>query len=537
MRRRRRPISETDTAETDNMNRVQQSATWLLAVLLLIAAVATFALSLNHPITADLAMLHYSAWLINEKHFALYRDIFEVNFPGPFLFHSLLGQLLGYEALPLRFVDFSLLALLGLVSWKILSPISRPAALAAPCLFILLNLVNGGEFVLERDFLALVPAAAAFLLANCLFTNHTIRWQAIGVGTLAALSCSMKPNAIVVLPVLLWLLWQRHAPYTPTTTKLQTICLFFISMAAIAAIPFLWLLKHGDIAEFIRIYKTFLPIYTNSRYDLWHYDSDAERLASLFRNYCIYSGIACLLSVPGLLWGWFAQTGNMLARRRIVNLAIITFLFTFYEAIAGKFWLNHMFPSAYWSILCFSLLLTPCQETSRKSVKIFSLILLAPIVLVGWILGSHVFTQMQTAHDNEANKPDAWRARQIAHFLQQQQLGTDDTVQMLDMAGDGQAALLMARATSSTRHLIDVPLYMQPESAANKALRQEFIADINTNKPAYIVYTDQFLHPGGGNRLKEFRELYAIIGQHYELAEFRDGSYTIYRRKTVTGKN
>jgi hypothetical protein len=89
---------------------ITRSLHWLLAITLLATVGATFYFSLNHPITADLAMLHYSAWLINEKNFVLYRDIFDINFPAPYLFHSILGNALGYEALPLRWVDLVLLA-------------------------------------------------------------------------------------------------------------------------------------------------------------------------------------------------------------------------------------------------------------------------------------------------------------------------------------------------------------------------------------------------------------------------------------------
>ena len=66
-----------ETRELPMINRMHCYIAWSLVVVALAAAIATFVLSLNHPISADLAMLHYSAWLINEKSFVLYRDIFE----------------------------------------------------------------------------------------------------------------------------------------------------------------------------------------------------------------------------------------------------------------------------------------------------------------------------------------------------------------------------------------------------------------------------------------------------------------------------
>ncbi len=509
------------------ISRIHFYLTWLLATLIIAVATATYALSLNHPVSADLAMLHYSAWLINEKSFVLYRDIFEVNFPAPFLFHSLLGQLIGYEALPLRFVDLILLILLGAVSWKILAPISRSAAILAPSLFSLLYMINGGEFALERDFLCLLPAAAAFMFATS-STTLSLRWKTIFTAALTAIACSMKPNAVVIAPVLLWFLCQDQKQ---KAEKFKTGMLFFMCMALVAVLPFLWVIKNKGIQDFIKIYKTFIPIYTSSRYDLFHYDSTAERLANLLQNYKAWGGGAILLSLPGLIWVWFIKSGDSIARKRIIQLAIATLAFTFYEVIAGKFWLNHMFPSAYWMFLCFSLLLTTTPQNAQTWKKMLAIFLLVPVAWVGYFLANMSISQMYAAHNKEAQTPEIWRARQIATFLIKQDIKPEDTVQMLDWAGDGQAALLLAKTTSATRHLIDVPLYMEPDSPATQALRQEFIQDISAKKPRFIVYVEQFLHPGGGNRLKEFKPLMAIINQDYEIAEQREGGYIIFRRK------
>ncbi len=515
------------------INRIHCYIAWSLVAVALAAAIATFALSLNHPISADLAMLHYSAWLINEKSFVLYRDIFDVNFPATFLFHSGLGHLLGYEALPLRFVDLCLVLLLGAASWKILSPISRSAAVLAPCVFIQLYLINGGEFTLERDVLCLLPAAAAFIFATSGFNTSNTRplsWETALAGLFAAIACSMKPNAVVIVPALLLCIWQRGAK-KDTKDQLNPVAIFLISMMIISSLPFLWVLKNGGIQDFTNIYKSFVPIYTNSRYDLYHYDSTTEKLHTLLKNYVMYGGGAILLSLPGLIWAWLMKSGDSIARQRIMQIAAMAFSFTVYEVIAGKFWLNHMFPSGYWTILCIALLLTSPAENASYRKSILAIFLLVPVIFTGYSLANISIMQMQSAHNKEKHSPQSWRARQVANFLVGQKTQPTDTVQMLDMAGDGQAALLMARATSATRHLIDVPLFMEPESPATQALRKEFIQDLEAKKPQFIVYMEQFLHPGGGNRLWEFKALASMIEQDYEIAEQREGGYIIFRRK------
>lgn len=505
-----------------------RGTTWLLASLLALAAGTSFYFSLNHPITADLAMLHYSAWLINEKHFVLYRDIFDINFPAPYLFHSLLGKILGYEALPLRWVDFSLMAALGWASWKILSPLSKPAAIFGFSIFCLLYWINGGEFVLERDVLALVPAAIAFALACDKEHPHS---KIISIGAFAAIACSMKPNTIVIVPVLLWMLYSQAIS---NHKKLTAIPLFLIAMIFVSLTPFFWISINGGLDSFFDIYRHYMPIYANSRYDLYHYENSTERWTTLLAQYLRYGGLALLLAAPGLIWAWILHPKNTPARKRILQLSAITFAFTAYEVIAGKFWLNHMFPSAYWSLLCGSLLLTIPTKNTHLWQKILAIILVIPCAWFGWKLTSLNIQLMQQAHNEESVTPNNWRARQVATYLRSQHLQPDDTVQVLDMAGDGQAALLMAQATSATGFLIDVPLWMEPNSAEIQTLRKNFLHELQQKNPIFIVYFEQFLHPGGGNRLKEFKPLYEWINANYEAAEQREAAYIIFRRKTAS---
>ncbi|HSC75352.1 MAG TPA: hypothetical protein VLB90_03840, partial [Pseudomonadales bacterium] len=57
------------------------AAAWLTASFAVALALITLWFSRHQPIEMDLAMMHYTAFLINEKHLLLYRDIFENNLP------------------------------------------------------------------------------------------------------------------------------------------------------------------------------------------------------------------------------------------------------------------------------------------------------------------------------------------------------------------------------------------------------------------------------------------------------------------------
>ncbi|HQQ74198.1 MAG TPA: hypothetical protein PK031_03515, partial [Pseudomonadales bacterium] len=141
------------------------------------------------------------------------------------------------------------------------------------------------------------------------------------------------------------------------------------------------------------------------------------------------------------------------------------------------------------------------------------------------------FYSTQKLHDARytADNHDI-RSKKIARYLEKH-LRPGDKVQSLDGSGDGQGSLLLAKATTATRFVEDIPLYMQPNAAATKGFRHEFIETLSHDPPRYFVYIHNFFHPAGGNRLKEFKELNDFIEKNYDVAEIEDGEYTIFQRK------
>jgi hypothetical protein len=531
-------------AQKDNPLRTMLAAVpWIASVVLACIACTLFYFALNHPISADLGMLHYSAWLMNEQHAVLYRDIFEINFPVPFLFHQFLGKVIGYDAGALRAVDLILFGTLSYISWKILKPVSRASAVAAPGLFSVFYWVNGGEFILEREFIGLIPASAAFLVA--VSSKKSPLFCSLITGALAGLAISIKPNFFVMLPALFVILWHRqylaskalHYSGKPVERNKawQLLAAMILTSACVSLAPFLWIYYKGGMDNFVHIYKTFLPIYTRCRYDLWHYDSDAERRAMLLSNFLKFAKLSFSFAIPGLVWAWLCNASNTLARQRILYLAAMVFAFVWYELIAGKFWLSHLLPTIYWSALGFSLLLSPVipPDSNQASGTHPTWKFVVSIAAVGifsyysYRFSSLSLPQMIAAH--ETANTSVSRSQKIADYLKTH-LQPNETVQVMDMATDGQAALLLARAPTASRHLIDVPLYMEPDSADTQALRQELIDTLQKKPAAYIVYIQNFLHPGGGNRLQEFTALKQIIDADYEVALDSGDSFVIYHR-------
>jgi hypothetical protein len=507
------------------------SMAWSAALAVAVLALVTFWGSRYQPIEWDLGMMHYIAWLVNEKGFILYRDIFENNFPGAFLFQCLLGKLFGYEALPLRIVDFFMLLGIGFFSWKILAPISRPAALFCPALFAVIYLSNGSYVFLQRDYIAILPilTAVAYLLSK----NEVRLKDFVWLGALCGFSCGFKPNVIVAFPALFYIAVTRFKPadnYYPGffRTYIQPFLLMSLAFTVVFSIPFIWGLWHCDYAQFIYIYKTFTPIYVNSRIDLFQYASLEEHLQSLMDSQLHQLKGTAMSAIPGLSWAWFLNRDNTANRNRIKAIAIIIFAFSWYELMAGKYWFAHLLPTYFWNTLGFSLLLSAPTQFSSNIRNALSLSCIAITAGLAFYL-CHFLYQI-TPHGLYTSSNSHIRSEKIAAYLKEN-LQPGDTVQGIDGSGDGQGSLLIARATPATRYLEDIPLYMQPNAPATQAFRQEFLTTLTKKSPAYIVYIENYFHPAGGNRLAEFRELNSFVKNNYEPAKIDDGQFIIYKRK------
>ena len=242
-------------------------------------------------------------------------------------------------------------------------------------------------------------------------------------------------------------------------------------------------------------------------------------------RHLITMGIFC---IPGLLWARRQLRDNPAAIKKLNHMAILTFSICWYEIIAGKYWFGHLLAPYFFATLCFSLLLIPAAKSATLPEKILQPVMSMAITIICVAAGLFISQQIYSNQYDTENHDI--RSKKIARYLQQH-MQPDDKVQSLDGSGDGQGSLLLAGATTATRFVEDIPLYMQPESPVTQGFRQEFLASMRANPPAFSVYIHNFFHPAGGNRLQEFKELNKFLEQYYEVAELEDNQYTIYRRK------
>lgn len=137
-----------------------ESIKYVFIVFLAIIFLVELILSLRMQITADGGLLYYATYLINEHDFIPYRDIFEFNMPGTYLFYMSIAQLLGYSNLAYYIANSIWIIIKLIFTWFFMKHISKTAALAACLFFGLIYLqIKPHYMALERDAILVLPIA------------------------------------------------------------------------------------------------------------------------------------------------------------------------------------------------------------------------------------------------------------------------------------------------------------------------------------------------------------------------------------------
>src|SRR5262249_3172047 len=143
----------------------------------------------------------------------------------------------------------------------------------------------------------------------------------------------------------------------------------------------------------------------------------------------------------------------------------------------------HLYPLATFVILLAFSTLKPALTAGRTWLNVtFALVLGALLVLPSASL---------TTKGLEASDP-AWmwdkerRVRVLVDDLSHG-LAPGDTVQVLDIADGGLQALLRLHVRQPTRFLYDLFFFHEPERPVVRAIRAEFIAELEARPPRFIV--------------------------------------------------
>lgn len=528
--------------------RREANLTWYqLLVAGLLAAGAIFllfqsGLSLRWNLAHDAAVLHYGAFLIDHYDFVPYRDIYDTSLPLTYLFHLAIGTVLGYGDMAFRIVDVAYLAVLLFVTFRIMRPFGSLVAWAAVVAFGILYQSFGHFFSLQRDYLAILPAAVAIWVAGSGALAGR-RWRYLVVGAMFGLGASIKPHFVIGLPaVLLYALATDGREIIPWRKLFDwrgfasAVALAGAGLAIAIALPVAWVWAEGGLPALWSMVSEYLPLYSalNGKFVMM---GPREKWLYVFYTAQEMGGKAGVLmtAVLGLYFGLIDSALPAAQRRLVVLLAVLTPVYLLYTLIAAKFWAHHWMPFFYFAVCSGALVLLPVEaRASAAARRIFALVAFA----VGLVMILRPAPEFINQVFNNTIEPIAYgRADIMTEFLARE-MEPGDTVQTLECVSGGSAtAFRRVGARLATPYICSTRFYHHLSTPTTQAFRRDFIARLEAAPPHFITSVPGMQQPRGPDTTREFPELDQFLAENYEVVlsgvSADLASYYLYERKAA----
>jgi len=187
-----------------------------------------------------------------------------------------------------------------------------------------------------------------------------------------------------------------------------------------------------------------------------------------------------------------------------------------------KGWEYHLYPLAAFAAVLLAAELPAALAARRRLVAgALAASLVAALVLLG-------------AKGLEASPASWWLDREATvRALEADlkvRLAPGDTVQVLDTTEGGIHALLRLGVREPTRFLYDFHFFHDETTPVVRALRAEFIRDLDARPPRVIVLFEHGWPAGGYERVERFPALAERLRDRYEPAPTRPG-YRLYAKR------
>jgi len=514
--------------------RAIEGVKYLFLASLTMLFVAELGLSLRWRLETDSAFLHYVAYLITEHNFVPYRDIFEVNMPGTYLFHMAIGKLFGYSDLAFRLVDVAWLTAALTVTWLVMKPFGRIVATASCLLFALIYLGAGPPISLQRDAIVILPFSLAILLATQRKHNSSVHLTHFLHGVLFALAALVKPHLAIGLPVMVVYNCIHDADDLKFIQRRIKLCIVggifaLVGFLVTLIIPFLWLWRIGAIESFWEIFSSYTPLYAQMSRDL-EFRGSLARLLNVVYWYINFGGFGVLLTAS-LFGGYLVltqSTSTALKKQALLFLSL-SLVYSIYVVLGGKFWPYHWMPYIYFASLgTATLLFSPPSFARSHRLIIIPLFVFIVTTMMMTLLPAYDFAQQLLSGQPPAPPMDG-RVDEIARYLDEN-LSPTDKVQPLDWIEGAVHAMLIAKAVVATPYITDFQFYHHVSTPYIQKLRKHFLTEMEQETPAFLVVdrstTKQLL---GIDTSDRFPELEEFIERYYRK-DYTGQGFDIFRR-------
>ena len=285
----------------------------------------------------------------------------------------------------------------------------------------------------------------------------------------------------------------------------------------VPALVFGWLGWRGGLGAFMAILTGYLlPLY-----------SHVGRVSALQALGTHRHGwlVLVFLGVLGLLALLGPAPEGSGARRALALLGVAYGWLHF--SLQGKGWEYHLYPLAFFlcALAPFALASTGCASGRGRWLarrRVAALIVLAALVVT---LGAKGVEALDAPWVAEKARRVAAVSRDLAPLLR-----AGDTAQVMDVTEGGVHVLLRLGVRQPTRFIYDFHFFHDQADPRIKALQTEFVAGLDSARPAAIVVMRDTWNRPGYERLREVPGLMPLLDRAYTLAAEGD-AYRIYAKR------
>ena len=465
--------------------------------------------SLSWPLLHDAPIMHYIAWRISEGAVP-YRDLFDMNFPGVYLFHLAVVATLGAGDAAWRAVDLGALALTASLVMALAAPWGRLAALGGALFFAAYHLAGGAWSTGQRDLL-LCPSLLAGALGVARWAERGSLTAVLGAGVALGIGLTIKPHAALFVAALTVFVLV-HARRLAVPALAPAAALIGGSLLAPAA-AFAWVASFGALGAWREVVFGYLvPLYSRL--------VNAADWKWLRWRMWIAVGLALLLTL-----GRLVQTRRFGSRHTIAALGLAYGLMHFLAQRKG--WEYHLYPfAAFGAVLMFTELRAALALRPRLLGPALALGLAAAVWIVG-VDGRRAVASAEIESGWVLQKER--RVSALAADLAAR-VRPGDLVQVLDTSDAGIHALLRQRLVEPTRFVYDFHFFHHLGAPMIERLRAEFLRDLASRPPAFIVLLRWDWLGLGYERADRFPALGDLLAERYRLERQGDG-YRIYAKR------
>jgi hypothetical protein len=491
----------------------------------------------SYPVHQEAAVLHYLAWMIDERGAVPYRDVFETAFPGSLLFHVGIGHFLGYGDDAFRLADIGWLTILLWITWRIMRRVDSTIAWITALGFGSLYFKSGAAMTLQRDYVGVLPVALALLVV--LQNQWRINTRAALLGVCYGVAASMKPHLVIGAPVMLWLLFTSKEQQSFDGKKFIATMLFCAGGFAVGfGIPVMWLWYRGSLPAFIDMLLYYMPLYIDLDGFVNTHDSWQQQFQGYVEVFFAFT-LGWMLLLALAIWQGHVSTRHKNEQRKLyVALMLLVAGYVIYPFPANKFYHYHWMPFRYFAILLSGFLLLPALGKSGELLPKRLLCGLAYMLLVWQVafpppgeLKENIESWIAKGYEKNRSVGDYIGQFLIEHARE------GELVQPLDTGGQALRGMLQGKVVMATPYSTYQDLFHHFDDPFIINMRNKFLQDLTNNSPRYIIdtYTTPDMLCADGKPCQVIQDVAELLDTQYKIvAESctpRRCHYRIYERK------